>query len=212
VLTFSFPSPAQSKDFERFDAQIYNGQFYPLVDNIEWGEQQGEENHMEFHLHSKEKVPMDVSVVAGNKGGRPVLWIMYVLNSRGEKVCRHVLAPSQFKEGMKIYAYRDNSDPDYDNVFFYSAPPKKLLSAVAVNGKKAPVPEYTMPAYERCTDENASNMPYPKGQEPAKVAETPVVPARDPAAKTPIVPAAPQVRGSKGVPIDYDNTAVPFSF
>lgn len=199
-----FAPSTQAKDFERFDGQMYNGQYYPMVDIIEWGEQDKELNHIEFHFHSKEK-PMDIAVVPGEKGGRPVLWMMYDLKFRGgEKVCRHVLAPSHFKEGMKLYTYRDNSDPDYDNIYVYSEPLK-------VKGKKKLIPEYTMPAYERCTDENASNMPYPKGQEPAKVADVPVIPARDPAAKTPVVPAAPAAPG-KNLPIDYDNTAVPFSF
>ncbi len=203
LATLFLLNSAQAKDFERFDGQIYNGQFYPLVDIIEWGEQDGELNRIEFHFHSKEK-PMDISVVAGEKGGRPVLWMMYDLKFRGgEKVCRHVLAPSHFKEGMKLYTYRDNSDPDYDNIYVYSEPQK-------FKGKKKPIPEYQMPEYQRCLDENASNMPYPKGQEPAKVAETSVAPARDPAARTPL--ALPAVKEGKGLPIDYDNTAVPFSF
>jgi|GEM_PF-5148398 len=199
---------AHAKDFERFDGQIYNGQFYPMVDIIEWGEQDNELPHMEFHFHSKEK-PMDIAVVPGEKGGRPVLWMMYDLRFRGgEKICRHVLAPSHFREGMKLYTYRDDSDPDYDNIYVYSAPLK-------VKGKKKPIPEYTMPAYERCMDENASNMPYPKGQEPSKVAEkASAATGRDPAttATAPVAPAAPVAPVGKPVPIDYDNAAVPFSF
>ncbi len=62
-----------AKEFERFDAQLYNGLFYPLVDIIEWGEQDKELPHIEFHFHSKDK-PMDIAVVSGEKGGRPVLW------------------------------------------------------------------------------------------------------------------------------------------
>ena len=141
-----------AKDFEVFDGQYYNGLFYPLIDNIEWGEQDNELPHMEFHIHQKDKA-VGVSVVSGIKGGKPVLWIMYDLAYRGERVCRRVLAPRQFKEGQKLYTYRDNSDPDYDNVFIYSQP------WVQKGSKK--IPEYTMPAYERCTGENADNMPEP---------------------------------------------------
>jgi hypothetical protein len=220
LLLALFSLSALAKDFERFDGQTYNGLYYPLVDNIEWGEQDGEEPHMEFHMHSKHKAPMDVAVVPGEKGGRPVFWIMYLVKSadgsRNEKVCRHVLAPKQFRKGMKVYAYRDNTDPDYDNVFFYSEPPKKLLSAKAVDGKRVPVPAYTMPAYERCLDENASNMPYEEGEAPLKHADAPATtePAqvRDPASAAGVKGEALPARDGKGVPIDYDNTAVPFSF
>lgn len=206
LFFYTFPAEA-AKDFERFDGQVYNGLYYPLVDIIEWGEQNKELPHIEFHFHSKDK-PMDISVVAGEKGGRPVLWMMYSLTFRGgEKVCRHVLAPSHFKEGMKLYTYRDNTDPDYDNIYVYSEPMK------VAKGKK-PIPEYTMPPYERCLDENASNMPYPKGQAPAPApaASKPsgvIAPAAS-AAPAPASPPGPTAPGK--LPIDYGNAAVPFSF
>src|SRR4051812_13396559 len=113
ALLFSLQAHA-SKEFEIFDGHYYNGQFYPLIDNIEWGEADHELPHMEFHIHQKDKA-VGVAVVSGTKGGRPVFWIMYDLSYRGEHICRRVLAPAQFKEGQKIYAYRDNSDADYDN-------------------------------------------------------------------------------------------------
>jgi hypothetical protein len=206
LLALLFSSPAfAAKDFEIFDGQYYNGQFYPLVDNIEWGEADHELPHMEFHIHQKDK-PVGVSVVSGKKGGKPVFWIMYDLAYRGEHVCRRVLAPAQFKENQKVYAYRDNSDPDYDNVYFYSQEWKQ-------KGAK-PIPEYTMPAYERCTDENADNMPLPADSKaPAAPSATPPAPAVRPAQ------AAPDLKGPSpasvkkgGLPVDYDNTAVPFSF
>lgn len=203
---FLVNSAHAGKEFERFDGQFYNGQYYPLVDIIEWGEQNKELPHIELHFHSKDK-PMDIAVVPGEKGGRPVLWMMYDLKFRnGERLCRHVLAPSHFKPGMKLYTYRDNSDPDYDNIFVYSEPQKGLKGA-----NKQPVPEYTMPAYERCLDENASNMPYEKGETPVKAADVPVAPAPVKAAEPSREPASPQGKPAK-LPIDYDNTAVPFSF
>ena len=201
--TLCIALPALAKDFEIFDGQYYNGQFYPLIDNIEWGEQDHELPHMEFHIHQKDK-PVGVSVVSGEKGGKPVLWIMYDLAYRGEHVCRHVLAPAQFKEGQKLYLYRDNTDGDYDNVYIYSQPWKQ-------KGKKI-VPEYTMPTYERCSDENASNMPEPKAKNGAPATTptpAPVPPAKGPAPASLSAPAAP---AKKGLPVDYDNTAVPFSF
>ena len=76
------------KQFEIFDGQIYNGKVYPLVDIIEWGEADGELPHLEFHLHSKNN-PMDISVVPGDKNGKPVLWVMYDLKFRSERICRH---------------------------------------------------------------------------------------------------------------------------
>jgi len=193
------------KDFEVFDGQYYNGQFYPLVDNIEWGEADHELPHMEFHIHQKDKA-VGISVISGAKAGKPVLWVMYDLAYRAEHVCRRVLAPAQFKEGQKVYAYRDNSDPDYDNVMFYSQP-------LAQKGAKA-LPEYTMPPYERCPDENADNMPMPEGSKPSAVpagttptrAAGPVPDLKGPS------PASVMPARKGGLPVDYDNTAVPFSF
>lgn len=181
---------AHAKQFEVFDGQFYNGQYYPLIDMIEWGEQRGERPHMEFHLHSKEK-PLDVVAVAGEKNGKPVLWLNILLPHRGERVCRHVLAPLHFRKGTKLYAYRDNKDPDYDNVFVSSEPVKGL-------------PEYAMGEYQRCTDENASNMPL-EANERAPASEA------APAAAA-AVPAAPAKKDGKGLGVDYENHAVPFSF
>jgi hypothetical protein len=201
--------PAHAKDFEVFDGQSYNGLFYPLIDIIEWGEQDKELPHLEFHVHQKDK-PVDLAVVAGEKNGRKVLWVMFDLSYRGERVCRHVPAPAQFKEGQKLYLYRDNSDADYDNIYVYSEPFKQT-------GKKKQIPEYTMREYERCSDANASNMPEPKQKTtvtfaPPAPSATPPIP-RGPASGSAPTPMAPQLpRDNKGVPIDYDNTAVPFSF
>ncbi len=202
VLAFTIGTSALAKEFERFDGQFYNGQHYPLVDNIEWGEQDKELPHMEFHIHSKGK-QVDVAVVPGDKGGKPVFYIMYDLKFRNERICRHILAPAQFKEGTKVYAYRDNSDPDYDNIYFYSFP--------WVKGKGKNVADYTMPNYERCTDEHASNMPEGKGTAPLAT-PAPAAPAALP--EKPRAPASEGLppREGGGVPIDYDNTAVPFSF
>lgn len=206
------------KDFERFDGQFYNNKFYPMVDIIEWGEQNKELPHIEFHFHSKEK-PMDIAVVPGEKGGRPVLWMMYDLKFRGgEKICRHVLAPSHFRKGMKMYMYRDNSDPDYDNIYVYSEPQKNLKGA-----NKQLVPEYQAPPYERCLDENASNMPIEPGENPVKTADAPGAPEGDkpvnePKLVTPVAPAKVEREPANAkprpgnLPVDYDNTAVPFSF
>jgi len=188
------PAAFAGKQFEIFDGQLYNGLYYPMVDIIEWGEQDHELPHMEFHVHSKDK-PVDISLVAGDKGGKPVLWIMYDLKFRNEHVCRHVLAPAQFREGMKLYVYRDNSDADYDNIYVYSQPWTKK--------GRSPASDYTMPTYERCLDENASNKPGDAGTASAP----PVAAAQRTPASTP-----PPAKDGKGVPIDYDNTAVPFSF
>lgn len=208
----ALPLSALAKDFETFDGRYYNGLFYPLIDIIEWGEQDKELPHLEFHIHQKDK-PIDLAVVSGEKGGKPVLWIMYDLSYRGEKICRHVLAPAQFKEGQKLYLYRDNTDPDYDNIFVYSEPLKQ-------KGKKV-IPEYANREYQRCDDENASNMPEPKGKAAPPAASGPVAPrpggvapAPAPAVAAP-APAPSPASGSKAPAkglIDYENTAVPFSF
>lgn len=207
ALLFSVcaPNNASAKAFEIFDGQVYNGLFYPLVDIIEWGEQDNELPHMEFHFHSKDK-PMDLSVVSGEKGGKPVLWIMYDLKFRNERICRHVPAPAQFKKNQQLYVYRDPSDPDYDNIFVYSEPLKK---------KNKTQVDYTMPNYERCTDEQASNMPLEDGAAPPATASSSPAPAAAPEAPrgpasvpTATIPA----REGKGIPIDYDNASVPFSF
>ena len=204
-LLMSFSLPSSAKDFEVFDGRIYNGLYYPLVDNIEWGEQDGELPHMEFHIHQKDK-PVGVSVVSGKKGDKPVLWIMYDLSYRGEKVCRHILAPRHFKEGQKLYVYRDDSDPDYDNVYIYSQPWSQ-------KGKKI-VAEYNMPPYQRCSDENASNMP--EEGKPAGAASASSVPTGTGAPKSAPPPTSEPGEKAKanpkGISVDYDNAAVPFSF
>ncbi len=192
------PSFAAAKQFEIFDGQIYNGLYYPMVDIIEWGEQDHELPHLEFHVHSKDK-PVDLSVVAGEKGGKPVLWIMYDLKYRNEHVCRHVLAPAHFKEGMKLYVYRDNSDADYDNLYIYSQPWTKK--------GRVPASDYKMPDYERCTDEQASNMPEKAAPKPQASGAAPAPTERLPASAPPAAG-----KDGKGLPVDYENTAVPFSF
>ena len=209
----AFSSSAFAKQFEIFDGQIYNGLYYPMVDIIEWGEQDHELPHIEFHVHSKDK-PVDVSVVSGEKGGRPVLWIMYDLKYRNEHICRHVLAPAHFKEGQKLFLYRDNSDADYDNIYIYS-------QAWTKKGK-VKANDYTMPNYERCTDEQASNMPEGQGAAPLAMPTPATAPTAAPAMPTgsvalprgpaSISPTAPPPREGNGLKIDYDNTAVPFSF
>lgn len=191
LLLLLFASTAHAKQFEVFDGQFYNGLYYPLIDIIEWGEQHGEKPHMEFHVHSKDK-PVDVTAVPGEKNGKPVLWLMFGLTHRGERVCRHVLAPAHFRKGMKLYAYRDNKDSDYDNVYVSSEPMKGLA-------------EYTMPEYQRCTDENASNMPEEFASERKVASEQPASPA-------PASTVVPEKKDPKQIGVDYDNHAVPFSF
>lgn len=184
------PSAHAGKDFEIFDGRFYNQLYYPKVDNIEWGEQDGEPPHMEFHVHQKDK-PMDIIVVPGLKGATPVFWVVYDLKYRNERVCRHIVAPSQFKEGTKVYAYKDTSDADYDNYLFYSFPVK------AKN-----LVEYKMGEYQPCIDENASNRPDPAGAR--NIASEP---GKDGAVSPPSAKKDP-----KNIGVDYDNSAVPFSF
>jgi len=186
-------APAQGKQFEIFDGRFYNGRYYPLIDIIEWGEASGDLPHLEFHIHSKDK-RIELSAVAGDKNGKPVLWLMYDLRFRGERICRHVLAPAHFKEGMSLYAYRDLTDPDYDNIYVSSQP---------MSGKKL-VP-YEMANYEPCLDEQASNKPDVAPRVPAA--------APAPAAPLPSQPSQPaEKKDGKGVGFDYENHAVPFSF
>lgn len=192
LLTVSllFALPVLAKEFEIFDGRLYNGLYYPMVDIIEWGEADGNLPHLEVHIHSKEK-RIELAGVAGEKNGKPVLWMMYDLRFRGERICRHVIAPAHFKEGMKLYVYRDDSDKDYDNIYF---------SAQPMTGKKL-VP-YQAPEYAPCPDELASNKPDARA------------PASDPYA--PAAQASPKVgtvgKDGKNIGVDYDNAAVPFSF
>ena len=201
LLVFCCIGTAFAKQFEVFDGQFYNGLYYPRVDNIEWGEQFGELPHMEFHVYSKER-QVEVSIVPGDKSGKPVLWIMYDLRFRNERVCRHVLAPRQFREGMKVYAYKDVSDPDYNN-FYFSSEPYKNKKFV----------EYNMPAYAPCTDEMADNKPDASAGAAGFVAQQP------PAAKTTETkaeasrkPADNRPNPGKGVGVDYENQSLPFSY
>jgi hypothetical protein len=191
LFIFLLSAPVFAKQFEIFDGQFYNGLYYPMVDIIEWGEANGEWPHLEFHIHSKDK-PIDVSVVPGDKDGKPVLWIMYDLKFRNERICRHVLAPLHFKEGMKLYTYRDNTDGDYDNIYISSEPMKETSAIKA----------YTMPAYEACTDELASNKP-DSARKPSSVEKL------QPQSSA---PANSEKKDGKNIGVDYENNAVPFSF
>lgn len=194
LLLLAFSLTAQAKTFEVFDGQFYNGLYYPMVDIIEWGEAQGELPHIEFHIHQKDK-QIELTAVPGEKNGKKVLWIVYDMRFRGERVCRHVLAPFHFKEGMKMYTYKDTSDPDYDNFFVSSFPmkDKKLV-------------EYKMPEYAPCTDEFASNRP-----EPANRGVASVPGAGGPQGAAP-APAGTPGKDGKNIGVDYENSAVPFSF
>lgn len=169
-----------------------------MIDIIEWGEANGELPHLEFHIHSKDK-PIDLSVVAGDKNGKPVLWIMYDLKFRGERICRHVLAPSHFREGMKLYTYRDNTDGDYDNVYVSSEPMKETDKIKA----------YTMPTYERCTDELASNKPEEGPRKPSSQGSSNATKVEG---NAPSSNSGGEEKEKKNIGVDYDNNAVPFSF
>ncbi|NUM88217.1 MAG: hypothetical protein HUU37_03345 [Bdellovibrionales bacterium] len=187
---FVTASLALAKQFEIFDGQLYNGLYYPRVDIIEWGEPP----HMEFHIYSKDK-QIELSAVPAihPRSGKPVLWLMYDLRFRDERICRHVVAPAHYKEGAKVYAYKDSTLRDYENIY---------VSLHPLEGKNL-VP-YRMPAYEPCADEMASNMPG---------AAAPSGAARAPAsASSPAGAPDPAKGGDRKLPIDYDNSAVPFSF
>lgn len=190
LLTF-VSTQALAKQYEIFDGQFYNGLYYPLVDQIEWGEQYGELPHLEFHIHSDKQI--ELAVVAGEKNGKPMVWMMYDLRFRGEKICRSMLAPRQFREGTKLYAYKDTHDPDYVNILISSEPRKDKHFV-----------EYAMPAYEPCTDELATNKPDVQVRGPASVP----VPASELAADS----SKPEKKEGKNIGVDYDNSAVPFSF
>lgn len=180
---------ALAKDYERFDAQFYNGLYYPLIDMIEWQESDSDLPHMEFHIHSKQ-MPVEVTAVPGDSNGKPVLWLMFDLKFRSEKVCRKVIAPAHFREGMTLHAYRDSSAPDYENIYF-SSQELKMKNLVP----------YTQEPYQACTDEMASNKP--EAAPPAQRA-----PASAPATAGPNEVK----KEGKGVSVDYDTNALPFSF
>ncbi|MGZ3694879.1 MAG: hypothetical protein ACXWQO_11930 [Bdellovibrionota bacterium] len=188
LILVSFSLPAQAKTFEVFDGQIYNGLYYPMVDIVEWSDS-GEPDHMEFHIHQKDK-QIELTAIPGERNGKKILWLVYDMRFRGERVCRSVLAPPHFREGIKTYTYKDTSDPDYDN-FFVSSFPMKAKNLV----------EYKMPDYSPCTDEFADNRPDPASR---NIASEPVKPG------TP--GAVPEKKDPKNIGVDYDNSAVPFSF
>lgn len=196
LIFFASTAPAHAKQFEVFDGQIYNGKFYPLIDMIEWSDTPQSLPHMEFHIHSKQK-PVDITAVPGDKNGKPVLWLMIHLKDRDEKVCRHVLAPSHFREGMPIHAYIDRSDADYENIYVSTEP--------MVGKKLAP---YQMAEYERCLDENASNMPLKAGEARMLASEPAPAPGEPVAGPAPAAGAVP----GKNIGADYENHSVPFSF
>ncbi len=180
VIFFAAITLSFAKQFETFDGQFYNGLYYPRIDIIEWGTPP----HLEFHIYQKDK-PIDLAAVAGDKNGKPVLWLNYHLDYRGENICRHVIAPAQFKDGDKLYTYKETSQPDFDIIYVSTipfAPDRKLT-------------DYTLKPYSTCSDEMASNKPD-------------VAPNRSPASE----PKKDEAKPGKNIGVDYDNAAVPFSF
>jgi hypothetical protein len=197
---------AEAKTFPIFDGQTYNGLYYPRVDIIEWGEP----FHLEFHVYYKKDKPIDLSAVVGEKGGRTVVWLNYDLKFRGERVCRHAPAPPQFRKGEKIYSYRDNSHEEYDNIYLTSEPMKTSKTLVAFDME----PYYICP-----NDETASNMPdgpLPPGSQPERAIASESVPQQDggrvPASQERAIAPDASKREGKGLNVDYENAAMPFSF
>jgi hypothetical protein len=192
VLLFFFATVTISlaKQFEIFDGRLYNGLYYPRIDIIEWGTPA----HLEFHIYQKDK-QIDMAAVPGDKNGKPVLWLNYYLDYRNENICRHVIAPEQFKEGDTIYAYKDITPTDFDIIYVSTHP-----LTFADSGPKAIVPNYTLKPYFPCNDEMASNKP-----------DATRMPASE--TKSAEVKAAPaEKKEGKSVGVDYENAAVPFSF
>lgn len=113
------PSHACATDFEVFDGQVYNGKYYPRIDTIEWSDSPNELTHMEFHIFSKGK-PIKLSFALDTKTGKKVMQVNYDITERDEHLCRRVLAPQHFKDGFLVY--RDNTDPDFDNVLVSMLP------------------------------------------------------------------------------------------
>lgn len=202
LCIYLFSLPIFASDFPVFDGQFYNGLYYPRVDVIEWGEAQGELPHLEFHFYSKER-GIDLVAVAGDKGGKPVLWLMYDLKFRNERVCRHVVAPSHFREGMKLYTYINTKDPDYRNIYVSTEPRKEKNFE-----------EYKMGEYEPCSDEHASNKPGSQPELSQTAAGQTAVGDRSPASVAPSSAASsPDTKKEgKNIGVDYENQAVPFSF
>ena len=188
-------STALTKEFEIFDGRFYNNLYYPRIDMIEWS-YDGAPPHMEFHIYSKQN-RLELTAVPGDKNGKPVLWLMIDLPFRNERVCRHVLAPMHFKEGDKIYAYRDDSFGEYDNIFVSTHP---------MAGKR--LVEYKMQDYAPCEDEMASNKPNSGGRLPASSPQS----AKPTSSETPVAVPGNTKKDPKNIGVDYDNAAVPFSF
>ena len=109
IATFLKPNFLWGSDFEIFDGRMYNGQYYPRIDVIEWGKP----SHMEFHIYSK-KEPIELSFELENKNGKKVMLVEYHFTRRNERLCRRVLAPSHFFGKLSIY--KDNSDENFNNI------------------------------------------------------------------------------------------------
>lgn len=200
-----FASNLLAQQFPVFDGHRYNDLYYPLVDCIDWQNEAGE-FHEEIHIHHK--VPgeqIELSAEVGEKDGHPVIWLNYYLKFRGEHVCRRIPAPPGFTKGTKLYSYRDNSNPKYDNIFLTITPMQTSKNLVAIN----------MEPYQRCEESDIQdNKPYEQEeQEMAKKTElAPSEQQRAPASDdTSMIPGDGPKNG-KGVNIDYENTAMPFSF
>lgn len=202
ALLFVPPLSTLAKQYEIFDGRYYNGKYYPRVDIIDvtWLKPR----RMEFHIFSKND-PVDIAYkIIKRKGTNKIVMLLnYYLRSGTEVLCRDVVLTTGFNENVPTYAYMDRSDPDFDNIWISLEPVKETKNLKAYNFK----------SYKPCEGDDRSN--------PEKTAAKPGKPSGvfAPGASTPnnssndAAPSGPsQKRKGKGVGVDYENHAMPFSF
>ena len=141
LLGYSYLSSAE--EFQRFDGQYYNNLYYPRIDIVSWGEPL----HLEFQIYDK-KNQIDIGGITLDKGGQAIYLVAFDLTYRGERRCRRVVAPPNFKVGQELYYYYDNSDKDMNNI---------IVSAKPIAGKK----KYEPKQFSNCVEVAANSQDTP---------------------------------------------------
>lgn len=198
----AFTGVAHTKQHEVFDGQYYNGKYYPIIyfKTIDWTNNP----RMEAQIHSKnDPVDMSLKIVKKKEGGYVGL-LNYYLRGGSEKLCRKVAITNSYTDKTTIYTYIDRTDPDADFIWFINKPVK--------TGKK--LEAYNMKPYSPCVDQPKSDPNNIGRSESAnKQVHDPWKKLNLPQNTTrPFEPKPTPKKDGKGVGVDYENQAMPFSW
>ena len=129
LLVLCLVQASFSEEYPLFDGRQHNGLHYPRINVIEWEKS----TQLVFNIYSKGK-PIDVSGKVIKRGANKVFVFAYDLIFRGERRCRSILAPKNFKVGQRLHFYFDGKDHEMDQITVSSRP---------ISGVPYPAKNYT---------------------------------------------------------------------